>query len=130
MTHGTNWPARQTLYGDTAGRAGIAYCGTSYATAPQQSARQPRTRYQARTGTGQVARRRTMVMTVNHEDLPARLKHEGVRVGEIIAYRAWRVLTLISRSSGKRSYGLTKIFTGSLESSKSESHRQRPWAGR
>jgi len=33
-----------------------------------------------------------MVMTVNHEDLPVRLKHEGVRVGEIIAYRAWRVL--------------------------------------
>src|SRR6266496_4305989 len=56
MTHGTNWPARQTLYGDTAGGAGVAYCRTSYATATQQSARQPRTRYQARTTTGEVAR--------------------------------------------------------------------------
>src|SRR6266704_6296519 len=44
MTHGTNWPARQTLYGDTAGRAGIAYCGTTDAAAAQQRARQPASR--------------------------------------------------------------------------------------
>src|SRR5437660_11243346 len=56
MTHGTNWPARQTLYGDTAGRAGIAYCGTPDAAAAQQRARQPASRYQARTTTGEVAR--------------------------------------------------------------------------
>ena len=33
-----------------------------------------------------------MVMSPNDEDLAARLRHEGIRVGEIIAYRAWRVL--------------------------------------
>jgi len=33
-----------------------------------------------------------MVMSPNDEDLAARLKHEGIRAGEIIAYRAWRVL--------------------------------------
>jgi hypothetical protein len=31
-------------------------------------------------------------MTPNDEDLAARLRHEGIRVGEIIAYRAWRVM--------------------------------------
>ena len=33
-----------------------------------------------------------MIMTVNHEELTRTLKHEGVRAGEIIAYRAWRVI--------------------------------------
>jgi hypothetical protein len=33
-----------------------------------------------------------MVMSPNDEDLAARLRHEGIRVGEIIAYRAWRVI--------------------------------------
>jgi hypothetical protein len=28
----------------------------------------------------------------NDEELAARLKHEGIRAGEIIAYRAWRVI--------------------------------------
>ena len=31
-------------------------------------------------------------MSPNDEDLAARLRHEGIRVGEIIAYRAWRVM--------------------------------------
>ena len=31
-------------------------------------------------------------VSTNDEDLAARLKHEGIRAGEIIAYRAWRVL--------------------------------------
>jgi hypothetical protein len=31
-------------------------------------------------------------MTVNDNELAARLKHEGIRAGEIIAYRAWRVI--------------------------------------
>ena len=30
---------------------------------------------------------------VNGEPLADRLKHEGIRAGEIIAYRAWRVIT-------------------------------------
>ncbi len=30
-------------------------------------------------------------MRTNDEELAARLKHEGIRAGEIIAYRAWRV---------------------------------------
>jgi hypothetical protein len=34
-----------------------------------------------------------MVMSSNDEDLAARLKHEGIRAGEIIAYRAWRVIS-------------------------------------
>jgi len=29
---------------------------------------------------------------VNDNALAARLKHEGIRAGEIIAYRAWRVI--------------------------------------
>jgi hypothetical protein len=31
-------------------------------------------------------------MGPNDEELAARLKHEGIRAGEIIAYRAWRVI--------------------------------------
>ena len=31
-------------------------------------------------------------MSPNDEDLAARLRHEGIRAGEIIAYRAWRVI--------------------------------------
>jgi hypothetical protein len=42
----------------TAGGAGSAYYGTGYATAAQQSAQQPGTRYQARTATNDVARTR------------------------------------------------------------------------
>jgi hypothetical protein len=33
-----------------------------------------------------------MVMSPNDEELAWRLKHEGIRAGEIIAYRAWRIL--------------------------------------
>ncbi len=32
------------------------------------------------------------MINANHEELTRTLKHEGVRVGEIIAYRAWRVI--------------------------------------
>jgi len=32
-------------------------------------------------------------MSPNDEDLAARLRHQGIRVGEIIAYRAWRVIS-------------------------------------
>ncbi len=31
-------------------------------------------------------------MSINENGLARRLKHEGVRVGEIIAYRAWQVI--------------------------------------
>jgi hypothetical protein len=31
-------------------------------------------------------------MTLDDNELAARLKHEGIRAGEIIAYRAWRVI--------------------------------------
>jgi hypothetical protein len=31
-------------------------------------------------------------MSTNDEELAARLKHEGIRAGEIIAYRAWLVI--------------------------------------
>jgi hypothetical protein len=96
MTHGTNWPADKTLHRGTVGRAGIAYCGTSYAAAAQQSARQPSTRYQTGAPTREVVEPGIMplitIMTVNHEELARRLKHEGIRAGEIIAYRAWRVM--------------------------------------
>src|SRR6184192_2391159 len=33
-----------------------------------------------------------MTTNPNHNELARTLKHEGVRVGEIIAYRAWRVI--------------------------------------
>ena len=32
------------------------------------------------------------IMTVNCNEIARRLKHEGIRAGEIIAYRAWRVI--------------------------------------
>jgi hypothetical protein len=32
-------------------------------------------------------------MSPNDEDLAARLRHDGIRLGEIIAYRAWRVIS-------------------------------------
>jgi hypothetical protein len=35
---------------------------------------------------------RITIMSTNDNELAARLKHEGIRVGEIIAYRAWRVI--------------------------------------
>jgi hypothetical protein len=31
-------------------------------------------------------------MMVNDNELAARLKHEGIRAGEIVAFRAWRVI--------------------------------------
>jgi hypothetical protein len=34
-----------------------------------------------------------MVMSPNDNELAWRLKHEGIRAGEIIAYRAWRVIS-------------------------------------
>jgi hypothetical protein len=33
-----------------------------------------------------------MVMSPNDNELAWRLKHDGIRAGEIIAYRAWRVI--------------------------------------
>ena len=32
------------------------------------------------------------IVTVNCNEIARRLKHEGIRAGEIIAYRAWRVI--------------------------------------
>ena len=32
------------------------------------------------------------IVNQNYEELARTLKHEGVRAGEIIAYRAWRVI--------------------------------------
>src|SRR5213593_4826910 len=92
MTHGANRSADQTLYRSTVGRAGVAHFGTRCAAATQQSPQQPASCYQARTATGELARRRTTIMSPNDEDLAARLRHEGIRAGEIIAYRAWRVI--------------------------------------
>ncbi len=34
------------------------------------------------------------MFTSNNNELARNLKHDGVRVGEIIAYRAWRVIVL------------------------------------
>ena len=31
-------------------------------------------------------------MSTNDEELTAKLKHEGIRAGEIVAYRAWRAM--------------------------------------
>ena len=33
-----------------------------------------------------------MTINPNHNELARTLKHEGIRIGEIIAYRAWRVI--------------------------------------
>ena len=93
MTHGANWSADQTLYCDTVGRAGVAHFGTRCAAAAGQSPQQPGSRYQARTATGELAQMWFTAMSTDDNELAWRLKHEGIHAGEIIAYRAWRVLT-------------------------------------
>jgi hypothetical protein len=92
VSRGTNRTAGQKVYDHTAGRAGVAYSGTSYATAAQEVAEQDPTRHQAGAPTRGVAVPLITMITVNHEELARTLKHEGVRAGEIIAYRAWRVI--------------------------------------
>src|SRR5215470_19736178 len=39
-------------------------------------------------------------VSISDDKLAKRLKHEGIRAGEIIAYRAWRVIDPGSFSSG------------------------------
>src|SRR5262249_57393480 len=69
-------------------------------TAAQQSDLQPCTRYHARTTTSEVAQMWFTTVSISDNKLAKRLKHEGIRAGEIIAYRAWRVIDPGSFSSG------------------------------
>ena len=57
-----------------------------------QWGQQTSSRYQARIGTGEVVRVRLTMMGIDENELAWRLKHEGIRAGEIVAYRAWRVI--------------------------------------
>jgi hypothetical protein len=45
-----------------------------------------------------VAQMRTLPFVLGENRLATKLKHEGIRAGELIAYRAWRVMA--PRSSG------------------------------
>jgi hypothetical protein len=44
----------------------------------------------------------------NHDELARSLRHQGIRVGEIIAYRAWRVM--VSGWFRKRDDRLRSVF--------------------
>src|SRR6266498_1023253 len=93
---GTNRPAHQALYDNTAGRAGVAYAGTDCATAAHQVARGNAAGHKSKTRASAAAEPMpNLVFITPHRDqneLANSLKHEGIRVGEIIAYRAWRVI--------------------------------------
>ena len=93
---GTNRPAPQALYDNTAARAGVAYPGTYRATAAHQVARGNAAGQKSKTRAGTAAEPMSNLTFITpHRDqneLANSLKHEGIRVGEIIAYRAWRVV--------------------------------------
>src|SRR6266508_1733599 len=93
---GTNRPAHQALYGSTAARAGVAYSGTDCATAAHQVARGNAAGHKSKTRASAAAEPMpNLVFITPHRDqneLANSLRHEGIRVGEIIAYRAWRVI--------------------------------------
>src|SRR6266487_1538905 len=93
---GTNPPAPQALYDNTAARAGVAYPGTYRATAAHQVARGNAAGQKSKTRAGTAAEPMSNLTFITpHRDqneLANSLKHEGIRVGEIIAYRAWRVI--------------------------------------
>ncbi len=92
----SNRQAPQALYDDTAGRASVAYSGTYRATAAHQVARGNAAGHKSKTRASAAAEPMSnLVFITPHRDqneLANSLKHEGVRVGEIIAYRAWRVI--------------------------------------
>src|SRR6266480_7487683 len=93
---GPNRPAHQALYGNTAARAGVAYSGTYCATAAHQVARGSAAGQKSKTRASTAAEPMpNLTFITPHRDqneLANSLKHEGIRVGEIIAYRAWRVI--------------------------------------
>jgi hypothetical protein len=93
--NGTNRPAHQALYGNTAARAGVAYAGTYCATAAHQVARGNAAGHKSKTRASTAAEPMSNLTFITpHRDqneLANSLKHEGIR-GEIIAYRAWRVI--------------------------------------
>jgi hypothetical protein len=92
FAHGSNWPTRQALYSGIAGRAGRTNQRTGAAAATQQGASQPCTSHPTGAHASRVADVAAFLY-VNGEELADTLKHEGIRAGEIIAYRAWRVIS-------------------------------------
>src|SRR5262249_939634 len=91
VSRGTDRRARSKVYCHTSGRTGVAHSGAGNATAAQQVAQESTACYQARTATS-VAHMWFTTGGISDNELAARLKHEGIRAGEIIAYRAWRVI--------------------------------------
>jgi hypothetical protein len=92
----SNRRAPQALYDDTAGRASVAYSGTYRATAAHQVARGNAAGHKSKTRASAAAEPMSNLTFITpHRDqnpLAKGLKHEGICVGEIIAYRAWRVI--------------------------------------
>ncbi len=92
----SNRQAPPALYDDTAGRASVAYSGTYLATAAHQVARGNAAGHKSKTRASAAAEPMSnLVFITPHRDqneLANSLKHEGIRVGEIIAYRAWRII--------------------------------------
>jgi hypothetical protein len=92
VAHGSNWPTRQALYSGTAGRAGRTNKRTGSAAATQQATSQPGASHPTGAHASRVADVAAFLY-VNGEALADKLTHEGIRAGEIIAYRAWRVIS-------------------------------------
>ncbi len=110
---GTNRPAHQALYDNTAARAGVAYSGTYCATAAHQVARGNAAGHKSKTRASAAAEPMSnLVFITPHRDqneLANSLKHEGIRVGEIIASsRVGRdlVTTVCTVSSSETMCGL------------------------
>src|SRR6266542_1106733 len=80
---GTDRRGRSKIYCHTSGRAGVAHGGPGEPTAAQHGAQKSSTRYQARTTTSEVADVFTTV-SISDNELAARVKHEGIRAGEIM----------------------------------------------
>ncbi len=100
VSHGTDRAPNQNIYCHTSGRAGVANSGTGNAVTSRKVANQHSTGYEARVRTsavGQPGERLPCSLTSpganrQQNQVARRLRHEGIRVREIIAYRAWRVI--------------------------------------
>jgi hypothetical protein len=94
--HVSDRRTNKTLYCRAAPGAGLANSGTCYATAAEAS-RTGSAYYSAGSRAGSLAEPAmrnllSILPPLSEIELANNLKHDGIRVGEIIAYRAWRVL--------------------------------------
>src|SRR5262249_4723221 len=81
LSHGANWPTRQTIYRGTARPAGWTNRRPGSTATTEQGANQPRTCHQAGATASWVADV-TWFLRANAEEAAETLKHEGIRAGE------------------------------------------------